>query len=528
MKFSKRIEEYVSPIEKYSLKDEFLCMYMLLTGILYLVVYITNAQNIDPVYAIPIARRYISLNNKIKIMKKNIITFLVLVMSLSSFSQNDCNCEQSLNLLIKKMESEYPGFKEKTTDTIMYSNFKERLIIISRNNKNSDCFDVLKYYLSYFRDAHVRLIQTNETTDSQTDKKSETKLDINLDDFYNHIAKSKDVLEGVWKSSAYKVGIIKINNVYQGFIIETSSSGWNANEIKLSLMLDGKANYYMGDHSKVEDTYQQFDECILYLNNYNIVFTKELPVPKLSEDGIQQKINKIIGFYFTKLSDKTSLLCISSFEDAYVERIEKMVSDNKQTIENCENLIIDVRNNLGGTYDAYDEILPYILTNTIRGAGSEFLVTQTLIDAVESWFDDEVGREKARRWISMFEGNIGKFVNTDTTDVYISEIEIAKKSPTQIVILANKRTASSGEAFVLEAKQSKKVKILGTPTYGAIDYGSASVFDFGCENYKLMMPTWRVTRLPDYPIDNIGVQPDIYLDKSVKDWVQFALDYVEN
>lgn len=42
------------------------------------------------------------------------------------------------------------------------------------------------------------------------------------------------------------------------------------------------------------------------------------------------------------------------------------------------------------------------------------------------------------------------------------------------------------------------------------------------------MPTWRSMRLPDYPIDNIGIQPDIYLDNSVKDWVAFAVDYLEN
>jgi len=461
-------------------------------------------------------------------MKTSIITFLILVISLSSFSQDNCNCQQSLSLLIEKMESEYPGFKEKTADTIMYSDFKDRLIIKSGNIKESECFDLLKNYLSYFRDGHVYLIQTNETQNSETETKSDTKVDITLDDFYKYISKSKDELEGVWKSSSYKVGVIKINDEYQGFIIEANNNSWKANEIKFRLIENGKVNYYMGDHSVVEDTYEQIDECILYFKDYNISFVKELPIPKLSEDEIRLKLDKLTGFYFTKLSDRTSLLCISSFEDAYVERIEKMVSDNQQAIENCENLIIDVRNNLGGTYDAYDEILPYIITNNTRGVGSEFLVTQTLVDDVESWFDDEVGKEKARRWISMFEGNIGKFINTDTSDVYISEIKIAEHSPKQIAVLVNKRTASSGEAFVLEAKQSKKVKILGVPTYGAIDYGSATLFNFGCQNYSVVMPTWRAMRLPDYPIDNIGIQPDIYLDKSVKDWVQFTVEYLEN
>jgi C-terminal processing protease CtpA/Prc len=228
------------------------------------------------------------------------------------------------------------------------------------------------------------------------------------------------------------------------------------------------------------------------------------------------------------VSEKTVLLCLSSFEHNYVERIKKLLTDNRKAIESSENLIIDVRNNLGGTYDAYVDLLPYIHTNNVRGLGMEFLVTQTLIDGIEGWYDDEEGKNRAKEWISIFKKKMGEFVNTDSTDYYVDTIKLAEHSPKQVVILVNRRTASSGEAFVFDAKQSKKVKILGTPTYGALDYGSASFFDFGCKNYKLMMPTWRSMRLPDYPIDNIGIQPDIYLDKSVKDWVQFAVDYLEN
>lgn len=478
-------------------------------------------------------------------MKNYIFTLLILTISLFSFAQNESNCEQNLNLLIKKMESEYPGFQEKTPDKRMYNTFKERLIIKSQNISATDCFDLLNDYLSFFRDGHIFLIgtkefqemkdarenqdsQTNEIQDSQTDKSSESKVDNTFDYFYKYLTESKDELEGVWSSSSYKVGIIKKENEYQGFIIETSNGSWKAKEIKFSLMQEGKANYYMGNHALREDKFELIDGSILSFEGISSVFVKEFPEPKLTKNEIELKLDKIQGFYFTKITDRTSLLCMSSFDDMYVEKIEKIVSDNKQAIENCENLIIDIRNNGGGTYDAYDEILPYIITNNIRGVGSEFLVTQTLIDGVESWFDDEVGKEMGRRWISMFEGNIGKFINVDTVDVSISNIKIAEHSPKQIAVLVNKGTASSGEAFTLEAKQSKKVKILGVPTYGAIDYGSASPFDFGSENYILVMPTWRAMRLPDYPIDNIGVQPDIYMDKSIKDWVQFAVDYLEN
>jgi hypothetical protein len=61
-----------------------------------------------------------------------------------------------------------------------------------------------------------------------------------------------------------------------------------------------------------------------------------------------------------------------------------------------------------------------------------------------------------------------------------------------------------------------------------LDYGNAYMIDFGCKDYQLLMPTYRALRLPDYPIDNIGIQPDLYIDKSVKDWVVFAVEYLED
>jgi len=57
---------------------------------------------------------------------------------------------------------------------------------------------------------------------------------------------------------------------------------------------------------------------------------------------------------------------------------------------------------------------------------------------VEDWFDDETGKEEARRWISMFEGNMGKFINTDTSTDFTNDIKISEKSPKQIAILVNK------------------------------------------------------------------------------------------
>lgn len=447
---------------------------------------------------------------------------LMFVISSVSYSQTDCNCDKALKQLFQKIETEYPGFNDKTKDRLLYNSFKENLIMKAVNIlESADCLELLRSYKDFFRDGHISIYPSGQELNAQ-----QNKLTITQEDFQKRIIQTTDPLEGIWISGVYKVGIVRQNEEYCGFIIEADTNFWKPNEIKFRLLENANAKYYLRDHSLSEETWEIVDGWVLYFKNSK--FIKEFPKPNLSESEIKLRMEEIDGCYFKKVSEKTALLCLSSFEHNYVERIKKLLKDNKQAFESSDNLIIDVRNNLGGTYDAYVDLLPYIHTNNIRGLGMEFLVTQTLIDGIENWYDDEQGKKRAKEWISVFKQKMGEFVNLDSNDYYVDTIKLAERSPKQIVILVNRRTASSGEAFVLDAKQSKKVKIMGTPTYGALDYGSASFFDFGCKNYKLMMPTWRSMRLPDYPIDNIGIQPDIYLDKSVKDWVKFAADYLEN
>ena len=457
---------------------------------------------------------------------KNCIVYFIAFFGVSVCNaQDNCNCEKALKQIIQKVEADYPGFIEKSKDKMVYGNFKENLLKMALVTQDTSCIELLRAYKDFFKDGHISIISV-EADDGKTNQKRNNKVDISQEEFQKRVLSTTNPLEGVWKSGSYKVGIIRHDKEYLGFIIEADTAWWKPNEIKFRLFEKGKANYYLRDHSLSEESWELSDGWILYFNSSK--FFKELPLPALNESEKKSRMMEIEGCYFKQLSEKTALLCFSSFEHTYLERIKKLLDENRKAIESCENLIIDVRNNPGGVYEAYADLFPYILTNKVRGMGMEFKVTQTLIDGIQDWYDDEEGKKKAREWITMFQGKMGEFVNTDTTDISIIEIKPAEHSPKQVVILANRRTASSGEAFLLDARQSKKVKILGTPTYGALDYGSASFFSFGCKNYKLMMPTWRSMRLPDYPIDNIGIQPDIYLDKSVKDWIRFAVDYLEN
>lgn len=98
------------------------------------------------------------------------------------------------------------------------------------------------------------------------------------------------------------------------------------------------------------------------------------------------------------------------------------------------------------------------------------------------------------------EGKMGQFIPYSEGNYYgFSKQDSVYKNPQNVGILIDKRCGSTTEAFILNARQSKKVKLFGTPTYGAIDYVSIRKFDFGSNDYNLYIPTVRAMRLVDYP-----------------------------
>ncbi|MCS4303409.1 S41 family peptidase [Chryseobacterium sp. BIGb0232] len=472
-------------------------------------------------------------------MKIKLFVWIAVVFSCNLWNaQTSCNCKEVLQKIILKIESEYPGFDTKTKDKLLYETLKKNTLTSSDNVKNDEaCLDVLKSYTGFFKDRHIWVLP-NQVSQAVPKPEINTKpLDINLKKFIKDIQKQKDEFEGIWKNDDYEIGVKKINDKeYVGFIIKADPKYWKPNEIKFRLFSDGSYEYYSQDHSIQKGKYKMYDNTLLSFNEIKINFVKQLPHPALSATEIESKISEINGTYIKKISPKTVMIRLQYFSYSFVDKIEKLLKDNKKTLEEAEFWIIDVRGNGGGTDNAYRNILPYIMTNSIRKLGVEYLASPTLIQTSENYLKgimkdsiknkEEIINLKTR--IAQLKNRPGEYVNHNQSKVAVDSVFPAAKSPVQIVILADNHTGSAAENFLLSAKQSKKVKIMGTPSSGVLDYANAMFFDYGCNDYKLLMPTYRSFRLPDYPIDNIGVQPDIYLDESVKDWVYFAVGYLEN
>lgn len=467
-------------------------------------------------------------------MKKTILFLLISIFSFTS-AQEKTNSSIALEKLVDYTEKNYPGFEEKSKDKILYDHFKNSLLEKSKKITDSkETLALLKEYLSFFRDKHIFFLDdSNSLKMMKTDKIENLKVSKQL---LSKISASKDSLEGIWKNEEFKIGIVKIkNSIYKGFVITSEDKGWKANDILFTLNTQKKVQLFSNDLTYFDDTYELKNSEILRFTKTRKNFFKDNK-NQLTPEILNQKINELFGLSVEKLTDKTTLVKLQNFDYPFVERIEKMINDNKTLIENSENLIIDLRDNGGGTTNSMTPILPYIMDGKVRSMNVEYFVSDFFISNQERYVknlpDSEKYKEEKKNILenlTFYKENMGKYVlRPNEKSVETESYEANTKSPKRVVILANNKVASSGEVLVLLAKQSKKVKILGTPTSGVLDYANAMISNYEYDGHSLILPTYRSLRLPDFPIDNIGIQPDIYLDKSVEDWVNFSVDYLEN
>jgi C-terminal processing protease CtpA/Prc len=105
--------------------------------------------------------------------------------------------------------------------------------------------------------------------------------------------------------------------------------------------------------------------------------------------------------------------------------------------------------------------------------------------------------------------------------------EVMEK-PRTVAIIMDNYGASSTEEFLLMARQSDKVTLFGEPTLGCLDYANVRDVLLPSERRIAWIPLSKSSRLPENPIDETGVLPDVPIPDSVDDRVAFVMEYFQN
>lgn len=488
-------------------------------------------------------------------MKQILIIALALLASTQVFSQ-PCDCSSNLRWLIETFEKNDAGFQYVIDGKGENSYATHNKLYTEKASKISDlneCHKLLNDWTAFFREGHlnVQLIAQSQHTNEQTgpsDKeiiekyKNSEQFKIEKQAFDNYINKlgNNPGFEGVWFSEPYTIGIIKDdknpNREYVGFIVNSTSPFWQENQVKLEIFKskEGKYSmkYYMSDHSAQDfEIVELWGETYIRAGSGFISLKRVLPQQK-PDENIERYYNLMYADKpsIEKVSGNTVLLKIPSFSYPNKKYIDSLLNSNDSLMKSTENLIIDIRFNGGGADASYQKIKPYLYTNPIRRIGGVYLSTELNNQRMVDFMNDPDRSDDEKKWakesLNKLNKHIGEFVDLDGSIVSIDTLENIYPNPKNVAILINRFCGSTTEQFLLEAKQSKKVKLVGTTTAGVLDISNLYYVISPSKEFKLWYGLSKSYRIPGMTIDGKGIQPDYYFDETIKpyEWIDQTME----
>lgn len=480
-------------------------------------------------------------------MKKKITLLLFLISYTVSFSQ-ECDCTSNLSWAKKTFEENDAGFtfvidkKGKDQYELHNKNYFEKA---KESNELSKCTELIYNWMTFFRKGHIgiRLTQNNTSTASSEDKKTSNeeiiarfkdweKYPYNENEFKKHLSKiTKPTFEGIWVSEPYTIGVIKKNKEFIGFVIKADGVYWTEKQVKFKIFEEGnknKSDFYYRDHSKITT-----DNVELIGNNHlqigSVHFVRKNP--EFKEDKyIEQHYASFKNNmpFLNRLDENTLYLRIPDFDHSQKKMIDSVLLANHSKIIKTKNLIIDVRNNGGGSDVSYRELIPYLYTNPIRIVSLEMYSTRLNNDRMKKFMNDPEWSAEDKQWakdsFEKLEKRLGEFVNLEENAVGEKKLDTIYEYPKNVGIIINQGNGSTTEQFLLAAKQSKKVKLFGTTTSGILDISNMNFVPSPCGEFQLGYCLSKSLRIPEMAIDDKGIQPDYYIDKNISKyrWIEFV------
>lgn len=223
-------------------------------------------------------------------------------------------------------------------------------------------------------------------------------------------------------------------------------------------------------------------------------------------------------YAFQRVNDTTLLLRFDDFENE--APIHALIHEHEQEIANTENLIVDVRNNAGGSDLSFFPLLDYCFAegDTVdwNSIDAEINYSERNVDTRLALFEEYLKgdvpaevREILEGQMTSLRANRGKGYYRDENSGVDITINGTQK-PEHIYVLSDVECGSAGDSFVEILRNSSKVTVVGRPTYGILDYSNLSFILY--DDCQFGYPTSRRLALDKgIAMGGHGVSVDVYI-----------------
>lgn len=262
--------------------------------------------------------------------------------------------------------------------------------------------------------------------------------------------------------------------------------------------------------AKVQDDLEMVFAYFYYAGKLPVSHYALMIIPQnKNEDTADEKETKYI--FLEEKSAETAYLKITSFGGTALEMDRTFEIINQR---NYKNLIVDLRNNSGGSVEAGIAFASSIVDSTLYAG---VLLTQ-------KWFNQNKQLPAIGDYPNFHhftEANFDLIIegihNTEGLCLKIIPKETVYRG--NLYILTNGRTASTCEPIIYELKKQKRAVIVGEKTAGAMLNGELFELDKG---FSMVIPTADYYASDGFRIDQNGIHPDIETKR--EDALKFLLD----
>ncbi len=456
-----------------------------------------------------------------------------------------CSCIKELQFLENKVEHNLPSYYDQVVlqkREKAYKQHRERIDEIAASiTDSSQCIYLTARYISFFRDEHLAInykdaIYPFSWEDNDT---AGMRAFFSREKVYRfpHERMVRVGPEGYWSSrdGKMKVQVIANKNAlwdYIGLVVIGDKKYWTPGQIKFALKKKAHSDFeciYLSGSRKPTVIQAQLKDSVLNFGRiteyYRIAGPDDIPVtrPAYTPSG---------EFEFNELSPETAYLRIPSFDYENTPFIDSLVKTNLPRIVSKRNIIIDVRDNEGGSDRAWQSLLPLVYDKRefiSPMASTEFGGPDIIAYYEQHEYENCKTREDSLQdesIIMMLKKHPGEYMPLAFDK---GNLDTFYKSPKNVAILMDRWCASSTEGFILAARQNKKVKLYGENTWGMCSYGDWMTVDMPCLPVAVNMPTKKMTMRNGADYESIGISPDVKLNIGTKDkWIAQVQDNMEH
>jgi hypothetical protein len=450
------------------------------------------------------------------------------------------------DFVTSKIAANYAGWENKVT-----AETKPRLDALTAQLRtrlpaasDEELLAILTEWLGFFKDRHTGISAIATTAPAPVAERTEDYptlpwTEATVRSRLAQLGAKRDPVEGIWSigGGRYRVGVLRTEaepDKFVAVVLTTTAENWKPGQIKAEMTKTAPGRVSMifrpGDHSQRPAGGELVaDGSALMVPQWGM-WSREWPKP--ADPNAPARIYPVDELFLRRHSAKTLWLRIPDFSGSRAKPLKELLDAYQAEIASSPNLIIDLRNNGGGSDYVYGPLVPLLYTRPIITIGVELRATadnialrEEVADRLKPDAPDQAARLQAQN--ELLRQRLRQYVPTNPRPFSIERHDKVLPFPKRVAILID-GAGSTGEQFLLLARQSRKVTLFGQKnSAGVLDFANVVGMPTPSGRYRLRWAMSRSLRLPGDPVDPHGMEPDIRIPEQVRDPVRYAADWLE-